>query len=160
MRRKCLCHPLAASKVTCVRGGARAVSVRYIKTCIILACGVDPFFLSVSTFRSGGWLKPEGLRCSLTSSSVALAPRRGGRVFSAREHPIGQLSIDRLIVHPMHSSFILYPHSDSLYSCSWLRTGCLEDLARKNTVRDRVTGSGLIETSQAGYIYRTMQREL
>jgi hypothetical protein len=71
-------------------------------------------------------------------------------VFSAREHPIGQLSVDRLIVH--HALvFLFYPDSDSLCSCSWLRTDCWQNLARKNTVRNRDTGSGLIETSQDIY---------
>ena len=71
-------------------------------------------------------------------------------MFSAREHPFRQLSIDRLIVH--HAFIIFYPDSDSLCSCSWLRTGYWVDLAKINTVRNRDTGFGLIETSQAIYI--------
>ena len=66
-------------------------------------------------------------------------------------------SIYRLSTMP--SSFIFHPDSDSLCSCSWLRIGCWEDLARKNMVRNRDTGFGLIETSQTVYIEQCIENK-
>ena len=73
-------------------------------------------------------------------------------MFSASELPGSYQRIDRLIAHYTFIFLSFFPDGDSLCSCSWLRIRYQEDLAKKDTVRNRDTGLGLIETSQEIYI--------